>query len=90
MICIYGIRNKVDGKIYIGKTINFKQRMLAHKCSMTRYSKVHSNRHLYNACQKYGFDSFEFIPIEIFKEKDEKRLADRELHWMLHYQPTRS
>lgn len=76
---IYGIRNKVNGKIYIGKSINFKQRKAQHKYYLCKdkISKKHCNRYLYNAVQKYGWDNFEFVILE-----ECENLKERELAWM--------
>ena len=88
MICIYCIRNKIDGKVYIGKTRNFKTRVSAHKRNMQNYHPYSSNRHLYNSCQKYGISSFEFLVIESFEEIEEGDLSEREMYWMLHFKST--
>lgn len=88
MICIYAIRNKIDNKVYIGKTSNFHNRIISHKYCMRNFSKKGSNRHLYYACQKYGISSFEFLVLEKFEHLDETLLGDRELHWMIYYKST--
>ena len=56
---IYGIINKVNGKIYIGKTmVSFCDRWDCHKAQLR--SGYHDNPHLQKAWNKYGEDSFEF------------------------------
>lgn len=55
---IYQIRNLVNGKIYIGSASNFKKRWYKHKVSFI--SKVHHNKHLQHAWNKYGEECFKF------------------------------
>lgn len=60
---IYGIRNKINNKVYVGKTeVNFGDRWDSHK-SKLRYNR-HDNSHLQRAWNKYGEENFEFYIIE--------------------------
>jgi group I intron endonuclease len=59
---IYAIKNKINGKMYIGSSYNIKQRFTAHKSALKNNN--HRNKHLQNAWNKYGEDNFEFIIIE--------------------------
>jgi group I intron endonuclease len=53
---IYKATNKINGKIYIGKTMTtLKRRMSEHK----RRSK-NSNMYFHNAIRKYGIENFDF------------------------------
>lgn len=62
-IGIYGIKNKVNNNIYIGKTgMNFGDRWDSHR-SLLRGNK-HFNQYLQRAWNKYGEENFEFIVIE--------------------------
>lgn len=62
---IYGIRNKVNGKVYIGKTnMNFGDRRDCHIASLR--GGYHINPHLQKAWNKYGESNFEFIIIESY------------------------
>lgn len=55
---IYKITNLVNGKRYIGSSVNLKQRVACHK---NRLSKgCHDNIHLQHAWNKYSEDNFEF------------------------------
>lgn len=86
MICIYSITCQVDGRRYIGKTINSKSRFANHKSMMKRSSCAKSmNRHLWSAAQEHGVAAFTFEVIEGFTEVDEVHIAMRELHWMGHF-----
>ncbi|MBF1054549.1 MAG: GIY-YIG nuclease family protein, partial [Parvimonas sp.] len=60
--CIYEIRNKINNKVYIGSTIDFKQRKATHLKELRRGK--HANSHLQNAWNKYGEDNFIFKIIE--------------------------
>lgn len=80
-IGIYGIQNKINGKIYIGKTgMNFGDRWDSHK-SLLRSGK-HFNQHLQRAWNKYGEENFEFIVIEdcAVEELDDKERYYIELY----------
>lgn len=52
---IYKIENAINNKIYIGFSINIKQRLADHK---NKYKKLDSK--LYRAIRKYGIDNFSF------------------------------
>lgn len=54
---IYKAINKINGKVYIGQTINgLEQRKREHK----NHSNLNSIYHFHNAIRKYGFDNFEW------------------------------
>lgn len=66
---IYGIRNKLNGKIYVGKTMkSFGDRWDCHKAQLK--SNYHDNRHLQSAWNKYGFENFEFLILQDCTGKD--------------------
>lgn len=58
MIGIYKIENKVNGKVYIGKSIDIERRWGEHITSLRNNS--HYNWKLQNDWNKYGEDCFEF------------------------------
>lgn len=67
---IYQITNKINGKKYIGSSKDIYKRWYQHKYELNK--NKHGNKHLQNAWNKYGQDSFEF---EIIEEcEPEKRL----------------
>lgn len=74
-IGIYKITNLINGKIYIGKSINIQRRFKEH-------SNVnnHKDTWLYQAMDKYGIDNFEF---EVVEECNENDLLDLEKEWIL-------
>lgn len=77
---IYSIKNKKNGKIYIGQSVNITPRWWDHK-KLLRKEK-HPNDHLQSAWNMYGEESFEFIIIE---ECDESQLDEKEKFWILHF-----
>ena len=80
MIGIYGIRNKINDKIYIGQSTNIKNRFVRHRTHL-KHNK-HANNHLQNSYNKHGKDAFEFVIIE---ECDEFQLCVTEQKWINHY-----
>lgn len=78
MICgIYGIKNKVNNKIYIGQSISIYNRWKKHKCELK--CNKHKNSYLQNSYNKHGVDNFEFIIIEECKAEE---LNSREHYWI--------
>lgn len=76
-ICIYKITNLVDGKVYIGQTINYPKRKRSHISHLI--NGKHHNEHLQNAWDKYGEDKFE---IEIIEECTVSELDMKEKHYI--------
>ncbi len=56
---IYAITNKIDGKVYIGQTINYKKRLLSYKGLRCKGQPL-----IYNALRKNGIGSFTFEIID--------------------------
>lgn len=80
---IYSIKNEINGKIYVGSTVNIKKRWDTHRYRL-RHGK-HLNRHLQAAWDAYGENSFEFSILEIC---DSPMLAVREEAWILYFGAT--
>ena len=60
---IYKITNDINGKIYIGKTLNsLEHRFNEHKRASRK--KCCENRPLYSAMRKYGVENFSITLIE--------------------------
>lgn len=75
---IYQITNRINGKIYIGKTINsLEQRWKQHYYEMNS-SRI-KNRPLYNAMRKYGFENFS---ISVLEETSIEELSIKEREWI--------
>lgn len=77
-ICgIYKITNSVNGKVYVGQSVNVLKRWKDHIKSLI--SHTHINRHLQSAFDKYGPQSFSFSVIE---RCDKTQLDEREQYWI--------
>lgn len=70
---IYKIQNKINGKVYIGKTINYRARWRDH-IARERDTAIH------RAISKYGPDNFDFSVIEFTNN-----LSEREEYWISYY-----
>lgn len=77
---IYEIRNIINGKRYIGKTVALYRRKYQHFTQLK--NGTHKNKHLQNAFTKYGVNSFIFNVIE---ECDEDIISEREYYWCVKY-----
>ena len=71
---IYQIRNNVNNKIYIGKTIKTAEERLKRHFYSAKYG---SQTLLHRAIRKYGIDSFTILIIE-----KTKNLNQRESYWI--------
>jgi len=68
---IYALRCTANGKIYVGRTCNFKRRLAAHVCGLRRGS--HVNLHLQRAWLLYGEESFTFDVVEAVEDANARR-----------------
>ena len=76
---IYFIRNTKTGSAYVGSSVNsFNKRWGDHRYMLR--NNIHPNRHLQNAWNKYGEESFLFEIAETI-ENDEM-ILQREQYWM--------
>ena len=57
---IYSYKNLINGKQYIGQTINPKQRYLQHKSSAFNEKDKEYNSLLHQAFRKYGYEKFQY------------------------------
>lgn len=78
MACgIYKIENLVDGKIYIGSSMDLQNREYKHFWMLNK--NIHDNKHLQNSYNKIGQDNFKF---EVIEECDYNLLIERE-NWYI-------
>ena len=67
MICaVYKIKNLVNNKVYIGSTVNTKNREYKHFWMLNK--GIHDNEHLQKSFNKYGSKNFVFEIVEIIIE----------------------
>jgi group I intron endonuclease len=76
--CIYQIKHKASGKIYIGSTVNYRYRRVGHFSATSQCPK------LQRAVQKHGRDSFEE---KILEYCSKEVLIEREQYWLNTLQP---
>ena len=72
---IYKVTNKINGKVYIGQSVDIGRRWRQH---MT----AEDDSYFHKAIQKYGVENFEWEVIEQCKKKD---LDEREIYWIEYY-----
>ena len=79
-IGIYLIRNKINNKVYVGQSVNIKDRWSNHKRELEK--GIHYNDHLQKSYNKYGKTNFEFKVIE-YCEKE--KLDELEVYWIKYF-----
>ena len=75
---IYGLRNKINGKWYVGQSVDIYKRWKSY-----RILKCKSQPKLYRTLKKYGYDTFEKVVIEEC-DSVEWILDYREMYWIRH------
>lgn len=79
---IYKITNKINGKIYIGQTIQTVKARWYRHCGKKSLSKNEMDMHIKRAILKYGKQNFE---VETLEDCDSKFLNDREIYYISYY-----
>ena len=85
---IYQIRNEVNGKKYVGKSINMFNRYKQHKRRLD--NNTHFNKHLQDSYNKHGRDNFIFEVIRYGHqtyslEMEEQMFLDTYVNWGYDY-----
>ena len=76
---IYIITNKLNNKVYIGKSFNANRRILSHIALLKR--NVHPNKHLQNSWN----NNTEIFTFSVLENCDKKCLSEREFFWINKY-----
>lgn len=79
---IYKITNKINQKIYIGKTQETVEKRFKEHCRESCGGST-SHRPIHYALRCYGFDNFE---VETLEEVDNSIIDQREQYWIQFYQ----
>jgi len=74
---IYKITNKLNGKQYIGQTVNSIEKRFNEHCKEKR------NRHISNAINSYGISNFEII--ELYVAFDKEELNNKEIFFVNYF-----
>jgi len=83
-ICgVYCIKNLINGKIYIGSSVDIDRRFKDHKNKL--YANNHCNPYLQNSWNKHTENNFLFDIIEKFKLTTKEFLLEREQYWIDNY-----
>lgn len=75
---VYSILSKACGRLYVGSTVNFRNRWKQHKTDLRR--KVHRSSKLQDAWLLYGEDNFSFTILEVVP--DRSMIYLREQFWL--------
>lgn len=78
---VYKITNSINGKLYIGKTMNSIEKRWKEHCK-DFYKITEETRPLYSAMKKYGIKNF---TIESIEEVSTEYLSERERYWIEYY-----
>lgn len=82
---IYKITNTANGKVYIGKTVNFQRRYTSYKGAFKKEDIRKINPYFLNSIKKYGPENFTFEVVESCLIDE---LSEKELEWMVEYKST--
>lgn len=80
MACgIYKIENLINGKVYIGKSVDTQKRFRTHINDSFNENKPEYNHLIHKAIRKYKVENFSF---DIIEECNESELNSREMYWI--------
>lgn len=82
MIGIYKITNLINGKAYIGQSVDIHKRFNAHRSVAFNPNDKNYNYPLYRAIRKYGIENFSF---EVLDECDMSELNNKEVYYISQY-----
>ena len=79
---IYKITNQINGKCYVGQSVNIKRRWRSHKTKAFNPLDTQYECPLYRAIRKYGLENFSF---EILEECLKEELNEKESSYIKKY-----
>jgi group I intron endonuclease len=79
MAFIYCYTNKINGKSYVGQTIDIDKRKYQHEWDAFIRK---SNTYFHKALRKYGLNAFEFSVLEEITGNDLNVMNEREIYWI--------
>ncbi len=82
MVGIYKITNKINGKVYIGQSVDIEARFRKHRSAPFNPKNDAYFGHFYSAIRKYSLDNFSF---QILEECTKAQLDDREKYWIAYF-----
>ena len=82
---IYKITNQINGKVYIGQSVNIQQRWIEHRSVAFNINNKNYNCHLYCSIRKYGIENF---ILTILEECSQEELNNKEIYWIKYYDST--
>lgn len=80
---VYTITNLVTGRVYVGSSMNIKERWYKHRNDLK--GNKHRNSYLQNSWNKYGSKCFKFSIVEILNNPIKEELAEYEEAWFQYY-----
>ena len=76
---IYMIKNNINGKVYIGQSVDIKKRWREHKSAAFNENSKDYDMVIYRAIRKYGLDNFTFSVLE---KCPIEKLNEKEIYWI--------
>lgn len=82
---IYKFTNKINGKIYIGQSVNLNNRYKQHISNYNNPSSSMYNTKFYRALRKYGLENFDYDIIEHSNYFTRDELNQKEIYYIEKY-----
>lgn len=79
MTGIYKIVNKINGKVYVGQSVDIVERWKQHGYKAFNQNELAYNSAIHAAFRKYGIENFELVVLE---ECAVSELDERERYWI--------
>lgn len=84
---VYKITNKINGKSYIGQTLNLNKRLRDHRYSAKHLYPSNAGQPIVKAIREFGFENFDvdvLFTSEVFEDKRElkKLLHEKEMYFI--------